>query len=570
VNLPPGEHTKLFERIREVGKGYTVIGTNYTYNTHNQLVHRENLTRYEDYDYTYDDQGSLLTDSRSKFEWNALGQLTKVTFPDGFGEKYAYDMLGRRTSKTQFNHQGETQDVTNFTYKGDTWVITEERNAAGEITKSYTFDANDRPLSITFKGETFWYVYNGHGDVMAMTDKDGNIAARYEYDAWGVVTRMYNRYGERVREGIGWIGDLGTGNGSPGSLQGPEDSSGNTVPDYHPGNGNGKAKGNGKGATEGAVTEITAPTVVDSTQTSTVTLDLSSVLPEETEPTEDITTDLVKENPIRYAGYYFDRKTQYYYLQARYYDPRPARFISEDSYEGEIEQPQTLNLYAYVSNNPLLYSDPSGHKQLEDKEPGFHPYLFISVTTFIPDKIIRETRLASNVSGIPVVGLGRQLWEKGTFRTRHIVVVDLENGRKTVDSKDISDSRVREEIFGTVHSAGAPSGKTMKANVNKKSDGTLMVSMYEDEGSNLLKWLGLKITYNIDFTVDTSGHLTMKYKHKGFPAYEIVVNEGQSNIIKYGFNPRANWKNFDSLASLAFKSNKKGVLKGNQSVHWNG
>ncbi|MDQ0062475.1 hypothetical protein [Paenibacillus harenae] len=40
VNLPPGEQTKLFERIREVGKGYTIIGTNYTYNARNQLIHR--------------------------------------------------------------------------------------------------------------------------------------------------------------------------------------------------------------------------------------------------------------------------------------------------------------------------------------------------------------------------------------------------------------------------------------------------------------------------------------------------------------------------------------------------
>jgi hypothetical protein len=77
VNLPPGEKTKLFECIREFGKGYTVIGTNYTYNSRNQLVHRENLTRYEEYDYAYDDQGNLSTDSRSKYEWNALGQLTK-------------------------------------------------------------------------------------------------------------------------------------------------------------------------------------------------------------------------------------------------------------------------------------------------------------------------------------------------------------------------------------------------------------------------------------------------------------------------------------------------------------
>ncbi|TFE19158.1 hypothetical protein [Cohnella luojiensis] len=231
-----------------------------------------------------------------------------------------------------------------------------------------------------------------------------------------------------------------------------------------------------------------------------------------------------------------------------------------------------MNLYVYVSNNPLRFIDPSGHQQLEDKEQSFHPYLFISVTTFIPDKVIRETEVASIVSAIPVVGLGdgRQLWEKGTFRTRHILVVDLEDGRKTVDSIDVSDSRVREEILGTEYSAGAPSGKTMKANVTKGADGKLSISLKCDEGSNILTWLGLKITYNIEITIDTSGHLTMKYKHKGFPADEIVVNEGQTNIIKYGFNPRANWKNFDTLASLGFKSNKTGVLKGNQAVHWNG
>ncbi|WP_233277720.1 RHS repeat-associated core domain-containing protein [Paenibacillus durus] len=54
---------------------------------------------------------------------------------------------------------------------------------------------------------------------------------------------------------------------------------------------------------------------------------------EEAEPTEDITTELVKENPYRYAAYYCDRKTQYYYLQARYYDPRPTRSTSHDPEE---------------------------------------------------------------------------------------------------------------------------------------------------------------------------------------------------------------------------------------------
>lgn len=360
VNLPPGEQTKLFERIREIGKGYTIIGTNYTYNARNQLVHRENLIRYEEYDYTYDDAGNMLSDGRSKYEWSALGQMTKVTFPDGFGEKYAYDMLGRRISNTQFNHTGETQEVTHYTYKGDTWAITEERDGNGNVTKSYTHDANDRPLTITMEGQTFWYVYNGHGDVMALTDKDGKVAARYEYDAWGLVTRMYNGLGERVREGTGWIGDLGTGNGSPGSVQGPEDESGSIDPDYHSGNGKNNGNGNGKKAAESTQeTEVVETTTILAGELSTLLAEV------DIEPTDDLTTDLVKENPYRYAGYYWDRKTQYYYLQARYYDPRPARFISEDTYEGEIENPHSLNQYVYVENNPLTYIDPTGHRPCE-------------------------------------------------------------------------------------------------------------------------------------------------------------------------------------------------------------
>ncbi|MCD9020570.1 RHS repeat-associated core domain-containing protein [Cohnella silvisoli] len=176
---------------------------------------------------------------------------------------------------------------------------------------------------------------------------------------------MYNRYGERVREGIGWIGDLGSGNGSPGSVQGPEDGSGNTVPDYHPGNGN---QIQAEAATPSLSSET--GTVVEATQTTTDGITLGGVLAEESdETTEDITTDLVKENPIRYAGYYWDRKTQYYYLQTRYYDPRPARFISEDTYEGEILRPQSLNMYVYVKNNSLNFTDPTGHYCVS-KPPG--------------------------------------------------------------------------------------------------------------------------------------------------------------------------------------------------------
>ncbi len=380
VNLPPGEHEELFQLVREVGKGYTILGTTWDYNERNELIHKTNHIRFEDYDYDHDEAGNMTTDGRSIYEWNAKGQLEKVTFPDGFGQRYEYDAKGRRTKKIQFNHQGNPQWVVNYHYKGNTWQITKETDEDGNILAEYTYDEDGQPLSITFEGETFWYVYNGHGDVVALTDKNGEVAARYEYDEWGLVTRMYNRYGERVLEGIGWIGDLNTGNGTPGSRLGPTDD--NDDYDFHPGNGRGEAKGweknnKDKGKNKESTSDGTTESQnIETTNTEETTFSLESTTTEEQtvtedvyeagttsvdgEEEEDITTKLVKYNPYRYAHYYWDRKTQFYYLQARYYNPRIARFLSLDEWRGDLTNPLSLNRYVYAYNNPVNFVDPTG------------------------------------------------------------------------------------------------------------------------------------------------------------------------------------------------------------------
>jgi len=75
------------------------------------------------------------------------------------------------------------------------------------------------------------------------------------------------------------------------------------------------------------------------------------------------------DNPIRYAGYMYDEETGLYYLNARYYDPKIARFLSEDTYRGTPDDPLSLNLYTYCNNNPIKYYDPTGHILSEwDKE----------------------------------------------------------------------------------------------------------------------------------------------------------------------------------------------------------
>ncbi|WP_239711536.1 RHS repeat-associated core domain-containing protein [Paenibacillus sp. 19GGS1-52] len=67
-------------------------------------------------------------------------------------------------------------------------------------------------------------------------------------------------------------------------------------------------------------------------------------------------------NPFKYTVELYDEETGLYYLRARYYDPSMGRFLNEDTYEGQIDNPLSQNLYTYVSNNPLMYADPSGHK----------------------------------------------------------------------------------------------------------------------------------------------------------------------------------------------------------------
>jgi len=48
--------------------------------------------------------------------------------------------------------------------------------------------------------------------------------------------------------------------------------------------------------------------------------------------------------------------------RARWYDPKLGRFIQADTLVPGAGHPQALNRYAYVTNNPVKYTDPTGHQ----------------------------------------------------------------------------------------------------------------------------------------------------------------------------------------------------------------
>jgi RHS repeat-associated protein len=63
----------------------------------------------------------------------------------------------------------------------------------------------------------------------------------------------------------------------------------------------------------------------------------------------------------KFTGQRLDNTGLYYY-GARYYDPVIGRFISPDTVVQSPSNPQTLNRYSYCLNNPLIYTDPTGHE----------------------------------------------------------------------------------------------------------------------------------------------------------------------------------------------------------------
>ena len=66
-------------------------------------------------------------------------------------------------------------------------------------------------------------------------------------------------------------------------------------------------------------------------------------------------------NRFAFTGHIFDTETGLYNARARYFDPKLGRFLTQDSYLGQIDEPPSLHRYVYAADRPTVYVDPTGH-----------------------------------------------------------------------------------------------------------------------------------------------------------------------------------------------------------------
>ena len=287
------------------------------------------------------------------YEYDDNWELTRCTEKAEGGKKtvhnYTYDKIGNRTSYEKIE-DGVSKAKYNYKYNDSNQLI-KRTNAKiwGDPGTTYSYDKDGNliqecdktnsadPVTYEYTAENRLAVVKQGGTVLmaAMYDGDNNrvfeLDNTYKWeDCYGENTEVLAEYGadEKVRQAYTY-GESGIGERV--SVDKSEESS------YY--------LYDGRNSVTGILTET-------ANLTNSYQYDSYGNL---TSGTAD---------GVNYYGYNGEStnvKTGLQYLRARYYNAENGTFTTEDSDLGTTENPLTRNRYDYTTNNPLNYSDPTGH-----------------------------------------------------------------------------------------------------------------------------------------------------------------------------------------------------------------
>ncbi len=131
---------------------------------------------------THDRNGNLVARTMPRdgtvYEFDGEGRLTKVVGPDGTTTSFGYAPTGERIWKR------DRSGLTYFVYDGPDLIA--ELTETGASKAAYVHGPGiDRPLVMLRDGHIYYYHADRLGSIRLLTDHQGQVAAGYDYDAFG-------------------------------------------------------------------------------------------------------------------------------------------------------------------------------------------------------------------------------------------------------------------------------------------------------------------------------------------------------------------------------------------------
>ena len=312
-----GNGNILTEAVTEAYSGSTTRTRTYQYDLGNRLISAacDGTTT----TYTYDAVGNRLTrqegtETAETYTYNYLNQLTRVQQGTAV-TTYTYDARGNQTQQVQTGTGVTT--TTNYGY-----------DLANRLTSTSVSNNAVIPLSTSAT-----YAYNAQGQ--RVTRVEDEVITHFYYTGAALLFTTVNEYVLQTQNILDPSGTIVASKRFEGQAATGQDPYADDYFFY-------------RYDIRGSVTNI-----VDGTGAVVKSYDYDEF---------GVTTASGDTffNEVTFTGSVADA-SGLLYMNARYYNPATARFLSQDSYTGSASDPWTQHLYAYCNNNPVNMVDPTGH-----------------------------------------------------------------------------------------------------------------------------------------------------------------------------------------------------------------
>ncbi len=172
---------------KDISTGTVVSSDTYSYT---DTSWSDKLTAFNGQTISYDLMGNPLSYRGATLTWN--GRLLMSYEKDGTKYAYTYNADNLRTSKSKYVNNTLVSKET-YIWSGDVLIATKKYDCATATSDviRYLYDSNGESHGFTYNGNTYLYVKNLQGDVIAIISAgDELLCLGLNYDPWGKVAYM--------------------------------------------------------------------------------------------------------------------------------------------------------------------------------------------------------------------------------------------------------------------------------------------------------------------------------------------------------------------------------------------